>query len=530
MLHRVRDPRDAKQRIEPGFAWLAGVDFRKPASPRKPHAFLRTRWPLWAGIAVAALVVLVITFRQPLADRIYPENRIQALQQQAAQAMAQGRLTAADGSGARELYEAALALDPDRNGAMQGLVRVAEAAMAQARAAVTRNSFRDAHGALQLARELSAPRSKTDAIATALRRREAEHADIETLLGAATAAHRAGRLDGVDDAALPLYQRIIALEPEHDRALEGREDVLADLLQRAQERLQQEKIIEAAVLLQTVREYDAGHVGLPEAQARLVRAAEQEKRRAAQALERGRPQVALDAWRAVLQALPDDADAHAGIERTGVHYALMAERMASDFRFTEAEAALRHARGINPKAPSVRTAQAHLQRVRRLQSRTASASPTRAQQQRVVRLLAEAAEAEARGDWLTPPGESAYDKLRAAQSLAPANVEVKRAAARVLPAASRCYEDELRSNRLRRASVCLDAWQQLAPADKRIADGKRRLAQRWIAVGAERLGAGEIAFATQALASAKALDPKAQGLAEFSDRVRTASGSGDVPL
>lgn len=526
----MSDPRDAKQRIEPGLGWLEGVDFRKPASAPRAQALLRSRWPIWTGIAIVAVILLLIVFRQPLADRIYPENRIQALQQQAEQAMAQGRLSASDGSGARELYEAALALDPDRNEAMQGLMRVAEAAMAQARASVTRNRFAEAHRALQLARDLSAPRVKTDAIATALRKREAEHADLEHLLASAIAAHRDGRIDGAAGAALPLYQRVIALEPDHDRALEGREDALADLLQQARQQLDQGQLADAASTVKSVRAYDPGHVGLPEAQAGLVRAAEQQKRRAAQALQRNRPQVALEAWRAVSQVLPDDADARAGIERTAVHYARQAERMAADFRFAEAEAALRQARDIDPQAASVRAAQAYLQRVRRLQSRTVGTSPTRGQQQRVARLLADAADAEARGDWLTPPGESAYDKLRAAQSLAPNNAAVKRAAARVLPAARRCYEDELRSNRLRRASVCLDAWQQLAPTDKRIADGKRRLAQRWIAVGAERLGAGEIAFATQALASARALDPKAQGLQEFSERVGTASGNKDVPL
>ncbi|MDQ3056140.1 MAG: hypothetical protein M3Q96_00025 [Pseudomonadota bacterium] len=521
----MSDPRDAKQRIEPGFGWLDDVDFRKRTNPLKPHALIHSHWPLWTGIATAALILLLIAFRQPLADRIYPENSIQALQQQAAQAMAQGRLTASDGSGARELYEAALALDPDRNEAIKGLMRVAEAAMAQARAAVTHNRFKEAHASLQLARDLSAPRSRTDAIAFALRKREAEHADIENLLATAAAAHLAGKLE----AALPLYQRVIALEPDHDRALEGREDALSDLLQQAPARLQPGKLAEAAAIVKTVREHDAGHIGLPEAQAQLVRAGEQEKRRATQALQRNRPQVALDAWRAVLQAFPDDPDALAGVERTAAHYAWQSERMASDFRFTQAETALRNARAINPQSPSVRAAQTHLQRVRRLQSSAALTPPTRGQQQNVARLLAEAADAEARGDWLTPPGESAYDKLRAAQSIAPANADVKRAAARVLPAARGCYEDELRSNRLRRASVCLDAWQQLAPADKRILDGKRRLAQRWIAVGAERLGAGEIAFATQALSSAKALDPKAEGLVEFGQRVRTASGSGDVP-
>ncbi|MEJ7746912.1 MAG: hypothetical protein WKF61_09210 [Luteimonas sp.] len=532
----MTDTRDAKRRIEPGFGWLDGVDFRKPKAPdpsrpsRPSRKRIPTRWLLWTGIAIVLIALLLTVFARPLADRLYPEPRAQALRQQAALALAQGRLTAADGSGARELYEAAQALDPDRNDAMQGLMRVAEAAMVQARAAVTHNRFEDAHRALQLARDLSAPRSRTDAIATALRKREAEHADIGKLMATATAAHRVGKLDGTDTAALPLYKRVIALEPAHEQALEGREDALADLLQQAQASLQGGNLVEAATTVQRVRGFDAGHVGLPEVQAQLSRAAEQEKRRATRALQRNRPQVALDAWRAVLQAFPDDADALAGIERTGVHYARQAERMASDFRFVEAESALLNAREIIPQAAVVRTAQAHLQRVRRLQSRTATASPSRGQQQRVARLLAEAAEAEARGDWLTPPGDSAYDKLRAAQSLAPSNAQVKRAAARVLPAARRCYDDELRSNRLRRASVCLDAWQQLAPADPRIADAKHRLAQRWIAVGAERLGAGEIAFATQALASAQALDPKAEGLQEFSERVNTASGSGDTPL
>ena len=530
----MTDPRDAKQRIEPGFGWLDEVDFskpgRKPESPGRSRVSIKPRWLLWMGVAIGLFAFLLVVFHRPLADRLYPENRIQALQQQAAQAMAQQRLTAPDGSGARELYEAALALDPDRNEALQGLMRVAEAAMAQARAAIARNRFEDAHRSLQLARDLSAPRAQTDAITRELRHREALHAGLEGLLATAIASHRAGRLDGAKDAALPLYKRVIALQPARTEALEGREDALADLLQQARKSLQQGKIAEAAATVGRVRDYDAGHVGLPEAQAQLARVAEQEKRRASRALERNRPQIALDTWRAVLQAYPDDAEALAGIERTGVHYARQSERLASDFRFVEADAALRKARDISPRARAVRTAQAHLQRVRRLQSRTLTTLPSRGQQQQVARLLAEAAAAEARGDWLTPPGDSAYDKLRAAQSLAPSSADVKRAAARVLPAARSCYEDELRNNRLRRAAVCLDAWQQLAPTDRQIGDGKRRLAQRWIAVGAERLGAGEIAFATQALASAKALDPEAQGLEEFSQRVRTAAGSGNEPL
>ena len=43
----------------------------------------------------------------------------------------------------------------------------------------------------------------------------------------------AGRLDGADDAALPLYRRVLALQPTSTEALEGREDALSELLQRA---------------------------------------------------------------------------------------------------------------------------------------------------------------------------------------------------------------------------------------------------------------------------------------------------------
>ncbi len=144
---------------------------------------------------------------------------------------------------------------------------------------------------------------------------------------------------------------------------------------------------------------------------------------------------------------------------------------------------------------------------------------------RVRSLLAETERAAARGDWLTPPGDSAYDKLRAAQALAPADPAVRRAAARALPEVRRCYEDELRGNRLRRAQACLEAWQQLQPGDRALRGARTRLAQRWVAVGNERLGAGEIGFAAQALAEARALDPHASGLEEFAERVKTASAA-----
>ncbi len=132
------------------------------------------------------------------------------------------------------------------------------------------------------------------------------------------------------------------------------------------------------------------------------------------------------------------------------------------------------------------------------------------------------AQAEAQGNWLTPPGESAYDTLRAAQALAPDSADVKQAAARLLPAVRSCYEEELRGNRIRRAQACQQAWQTLQPRDPALPDARRRLAEKWIAVGTERLGAGDVGFAAQALQEARRVDAGVPGLDDFDARVRTA--------
>ncbi|HJR73513.1 MAG TPA: hypothetical protein VJ806_07715, partial [Luteimonas sp.] len=106
-----------------------------------------------------------------------------------------------------------------------------------------------------------------------------------------------------------------------------------------------------------------------------------------------------------------------------------------------------------------------------------------------------------------------------------ADPAVRRAAARVVPEVRRCYEDELRGNSLRRAQACLEAWQLLQPGDRAMRGARTRLAQRWVAVGNERLGAGEIAFAENAVGQARALDAHAPGLDEFAERVKAAANA-----
>ncbi len=507
---------DADERIEPTTDWRQ-VEFRPQQRRSVPAWRSRARWRWIAGIAVALVLALVL-LRQPLSNRLWAGSNVQALLDEGDAALRAGHL-----DGARQKYQAAQALDGDRSEARAGLARVANAALGQARAATEAGDFTRARQVLALAHELQAPRAETEAVANALRERESAGAGIAQLLQQAETARAAYRLDGDDSAALPLYRRVLALQPNRTEALEGREDALSDLLQQARQALAGGELARGAALIVAAQGYDPGHVDLPEAQALLSRAVERRRQRADADLRRQRLALALDGYREVQSLAAGDARQSAaaarGIEQVAQAYARQSRRLAGDFDFDQAEAALAAARELAPQSAEVREAAAYLQRTQKSHGQRAAAAASPQDHRRVQVLLADMARAEARGDWIAPPGDSAYDKLRAAQALAPADPVVAAAAHRLLPAVRGCFEDELRGNRPRGAHACYDAWQALKPDDSNLAEARRRLAQRWISVGDERLGSGDVAYAQEALRQARALDARAPGLAQLQDRV-----------
>lgn len=470
-------------------------------------------------VVFAALIAAVLAFRDPIAEWLWPDTRIQQLRDAGALALANGQLSATDGRGAREFYEAALALDPDRVEVRKDLVRVGDAALAQARHAVEAHRFAEAHRKLALARELAVPRARVQAVADELRVREAAVAGIDEMLRHAAKARAEGRLDGGDDSALELYRRVLGLQPSNTTALEGREDTLADLVQQARTALEEQRLGDAAKLVDRVRRIDDGHADLPAVIARLESRLDHHRTRAAVALRRHRLERALREYEAVLAVRPHDPAALAGLNDVAAAYARRSERLAADFQFRPAEAALRRARAIAPDAQAVAAAEARLQRARESRSRLRDRAPGVAERERVGALLRAAAQAEAAGDFISPPGESAYDRLRAAREIAPTDPRVHDATARLVPAVRACFEDELRQNRLARARQCLDAWRALEASNASVDAAQRRLAARWVAYGHERLGAGEPQRAERALHAARELDPQPDGAQELEARL-----------
>ncbi len=130
-----------------------------------------------------------------------------------------------------------------------------------------------------------------------------------------------------------------------------------------------------------------------------------------------------------------------------------------------------------------------------------------------------------RGDLIDPPGDSAWDQLRAASAIAPDDPQVRAALGEYDRRARACFEDELAGNRLSRAQACLDARAVRERGGDGLAGDRRRLADRWLAFAEERLGANELALARRALDSAQALDPTHPGLALIAERLRRAGGN-----
>jgi len=489
------------------------------------HARRVWRWALLAALAVFVLLVLL---RKPLADWFWDEPQIEQLLAEGDRALAAGRLSDADGSGARERYQAVLALDGDRPQARQGLANTGAAALQQARDRLHAGDLDGSAQALALARELQVPQGEADAVARQLQARRSAGAGIGALLAQARNAFAAGRLDDGDSSALPLFQRILALQPDNLPALEGREDALSDLLLQARTLAGRGELAEAAAILRRARQFDAGHADLPASEEALARAVDQRLQQAQRALQRQQLDAAAQGFLAVLAVAADDPNAQRGREQALQAVVARSQTSADDFQFDAAQrdAALAAELGAS-QAIRQQLAQ-RLQRARQAQQALQQPAISTVQRERQLRdHLRKIERAERAGQWISPPGHSAFDALREAQSLAPRDTRVKAAAARLLPASRRCFDDNLRQNRVQAAGACLQAWQTLSPTAAGLPSARLRLAQRWLAIGSERLGNGDLAFAAHAAEQARLLQPELAELPAFEDRLRRAGGRAD---
>jgi tetratricopeptide (TPR) repeat protein len=296
-------------------------------------------------IGVVCLALVLVLVRKPVGDWLWPESRIQQLLEQGHRALSQGRLSAQP-DGARELFLAAAALDPDRRDVQAALVSTGQAALQAARNAMARAEFDKVPPLLAIARELQMPHAEVAALDSALQQRSTGEERVDVVFERALAAQQAGHLDGDEAAALPLFQQVLSLAPDHMQALEQREDALSDLLLESQQAAAAGDIVRAAALLERVTGFDPGHFNLPDARAALSLAVEQRRQQAERDRRRGRLLSAASGYAAVLDVFPEDSAAHKGQREVAEAYAAETIRLAGDFEFVAAEAALQQARAL----------------------------------------------------------------------------------------------------------------------------------------------------------------------------------------
>jgi len=485
------------------------------------HAWHSRRIWRWALLAAVLVFVTLVLLRQPLGDLLWKEPQMQRLLERAEAALAEGQLSRADGAGARELFEAALALDVDRAQAQAGLARTADAALSLARRRLAAGDLDGAATALTLARELQVPRKAADAVADALRDRRASVVGREALLLRASRALADGHLIGSEDAALPLYARLLALWPDDVPALEGREDALTDLLQQARAAAAQGQLELAGQRIQAARGFDAGHADLPATEAAVAQAIDARRAQAARQQRQGRLEAAAASYASLLAVSPDDGGAQQGREQVVLALLARSQRQGADFRMDQARADIALARRHGATPAQLQQAELRLQRSARALAAlraTGQGSSAAALDSALDRLAA----AEQAGRFISPPGDNAYDALRAAQAAAPADPRVREATRRLLPAIRSCYSDHLRQNRVQAAGTCLQAWQTLAPTDAGLPLARQRLAERWIAIGSERMGRGDLDYAGHAAEEARFWHPASSEVAQFQSRVQRA--------
>jgi hypothetical protein len=464
-----------------------------------------------AIVAVPALAFALYEGRDALGSHLAPPSQQNQLIQQADAALRSGKLTSADGRGARELYEAVLARDPDSSAAREGLVRTGAAALTQAQAALRDNRPQDAQRELDLARALSVPAADLQRVDDALRNQSASEDKIAALLAQADAAERAGHLDDGPRSAIALYQK--ALDAARDNAVvrARRQALLAKLLDGVDPLLAKNDVAGAQKLVDRVAAVDPGNLDLPAARAKLGAATQQRQKAQAReietadkALHEGRIDAAIAGYRAVQAANPNDSRARSGLRLAAGALIRQANRATADFDFTNAEAALAQARALTPDSPLLKAA---VQRLQQARAQHAPLDRIARDPSRIDDLLAAADHAVVRDELVDPPGDSAYDKLREAAAIAPGDPRVIAAMRRFAATAVACFQREMTSNRLVRAESCLDALIATDPAYARLPTMRQNLAARRLAVADERLGAGELDVAQRAIASAQRWAP-----------------------
>ena len=509
------------------------------AATRPPHPPQRARstaWLRWLLLAILLLLgLVVIAQHRDWFAQLLPSPRLDHVLDQGDRALAQGHLGDAHPPGARQFYEQAARISGDNGRAQAGLQAVGQAELMRARTALAEHKLDAAEIALKQADALLGGGSELTTLQQQLAQQRARGVQLADLVAHAQQAYAAGRLTGANSAA-GWYLQVLQADPGNAVARHGLDQVGAALAKQARRALASGDINSARQQVRQIATLLPAQADLPALQAELAsstRAAQQatahKLAEAASLIAAGHITTpagasALDVYQQVLQADPGNGAAQAGLAHVAIALMVQAHAQADAGDFSAARQLLDQAATLTPHSVELVAARARLahaqarastQPVQSTQPMPAAVSP--AQRQQALALVQRAQTAAARGDFLLPPGASAFDLYRQALNL-DGTSRAAREGLRVLPRlAADATTQALRAGQLDRAGEMLRNYAQLAPGSADVARLQHALGTAWLDLANRDLARGDHAAARSALAQAQRWAPddaRVQALAQ----------------
>ena len=533
-------PRDGipRERAEPNLGRLdeivaaVGDDgLRADRGSRSPYRPRRRRGPwLVAGLFLLVALGAAAWMFQDRLRALLPRTEFNDTLTRAERALDQGRLTG-DQDSARELFQAARAQDPDNDVARAGLERVGRKLLERADEALKRNDLAAARQSLDAARELLGGGMAVDAFAQALAKAESAGAETEQLLDQAKQALDAGHVLG-DDGAAALYKRLLAADTSNALAQAGLQKSADVLAGEARSAFAAQDLVTAAARIDAIAGILPSYPALGDLRAQLAQARASQHAALDDELQRADAQMraghltggddsALELFRVVLKQDADNARAKAGLRRVAQALVVQSNAAIEDNNATAAEKLLSDAAVLAPDLAELREARINLRELHeRIDIAAERPTLTPADTERVQTLVAEAAQADAAGNLIIPPGDSAYDKYRAALEIDGNDKQALDGIARLPARAKELFEKALADGTPQRARALLDTVRQIAPADKDIAPMAERLANVFLDQAEARVREGRRDDAVRALDAARELSPVNPRLAPLDARIR----------
>jgi tetratricopeptide (TPR) repeat protein len=230
---------------------------------------------------------------------------------------------------------------------------------------------------------------------------------------------------------------------------------------------------------------------------------------------------ALDLFRSVLKRDQGNARARAGLRRIAQAFVLQANVAIEGDNPDAAEKLLSNAAELAPDLPELREGRINLRELRERRDIDAQRPAlTTDDTDRVHKLIAEAAQAESAGNLIIPPGDSAYDKYRAALAIDGNDKEALEGMAGLPKQAKELFGKALSDGTPQRARALLDTVRQIAPGDTAIASMSDRLSNAFIDQAEARVREGRRNDAARALDAARELNPVNPRLAPLDQRIQ----------